>query len=61
MCIRDRALTASNLLIQISDIHFTCLPHSSDHRKIYRRKNLEKVIDFSLTDQSMLEPVAQVE
>ncbi|MBK8755295.1 MAG: transposase [Candidatus Competibacteraceae bacterium] len=21
----------------MGDVHFTCLPHSSDHRKIYRR------------------------
>jgi hypothetical protein len=36
-------LTASNLLIQPSDIHFTCLPHNSDHRKIYRRFHFEKI------------------
>ncbi|CDH44623.1 hypothetical protein [Candidatus Contendibacter odensensis] len=30
-------MTESNPLISTGDIHFTCLPHSSDHRKIYRR------------------------
>ena len=30
-------MTEFNPLISIGDVHFTCLPHSSDHRKIYRR------------------------
>ncbi|CDH44852.1 hypothetical protein BN874_1930001 [Candidatus Contendobacter odensis Run_B_J11] len=39
-------MTASNLLIQPSDIHFTCLPHNSDHRKIYRRNDFNRHVDY---------------
>jgi hypothetical protein len=43
------ASSASNHLIQLNDFSFACLPYRSDHRKIYRTKNL-KVLPKRMTD-----------